>query len=99
MTVSKTKFYHAVAVLPEEVVAQLLDLIRTPPAVILYEVLRERLITLYSLNNFQRFKALVSLPLTGGSEDFSPDELDACTPSSLQTGLHPARFVSPPSTF
>ena len=33
ITVSKTKFYHAVAILPQEVAAQLLNLIRTPPAV------------------------------------------------------------------
>ena len=28
---SKTKFYHAVAVLPQEVASQILDLIRAPP--------------------------------------------------------------------
>ena len=65
MTVLKTKFYHAVAVLPQEVGLKLLNLIWTPPAVNPSEVLKERLITLYSLNNNQRFKALVSLPLTG----------------------------------
>ena len=32
LTVSKTKFYHAVAVLPQEVASQILDLIRAPPA-------------------------------------------------------------------
>ena len=32
MTVSKAKFYHAIAVLPQEVASQILDLIRTPPA-------------------------------------------------------------------
>ena len=65
MTVSKTKFYHTVAVLPLEVAAQLLDLIWSPPAINPYKVLKERLITLYSLNDYQRFEALVSLPLTG----------------------------------
>ena len=30
---SKMKFYHAVAVLPQEVASQILDLIRTPPLV------------------------------------------------------------------
>ena len=30
--VSKTKFYHLVAVLPQEVASQILDLIRAPPA-------------------------------------------------------------------
>ena len=61
----KTKFYHTVAVLPQEVAAQILDLIRAPPAQTPYEVLKNRLITLYSLNDYWRFQALVSLPLSG----------------------------------
>ena len=65
VSVSKTKFYHAVAVLPQEVALQILDLIQAPPAGDPYEVLRERLITLYTLNNYQRFEAQVSLPLSG----------------------------------
>ena len=32
ISVSKTKFYHAVSVLPQEVTSQILDLIRAPPA-------------------------------------------------------------------
>ena len=64
ITVSKTKFYHAVASLPQDVAAKILDLIPAPPAGDPYEVLRERLKTLYSLNDYQRFEALVSLPLT-----------------------------------
>ena len=52
------------AVLPLEVASQILNLIRVPPAGNPYEVLRELFITLYTLN-VQRFKALVSLPLTG----------------------------------
>ena len=54
-----------VASLPQDVAAQILDLIRAPPAGDPYEVLKERLTTLYSLNDYQRFEALVSLPLTG----------------------------------
>ena len=65
LTSSKTKFYHAVAVLPQEVASQILDLIRAPPSGDPYGVLRERLITLYTLNDYQRFEALVSLPLSG----------------------------------
>ena len=59
--VSKTKFYHTVAVLPEEVASQILDLICALPAGDPYEVLRERLIMLYKLNDYQIFEALVSL--------------------------------------
>ena len=52
-------------VLPQEVAAQIFDLIPAPPAWTPYKVLTDRLITLYSLNDYQRFKALVSLPLSG----------------------------------
>ena len=65
MTVSKTKFYPVVAVLPQEVASQILDLIRAPPAGDPYGVLRECLIKLYMLKNYQRFEALVSLPFSG----------------------------------
>ena len=43
---------------------QILDLIRAPPAGDPYEVLKERLTMLFSLNDYQIFKALVSLLLT-----------------------------------
>ena len=72
VTVSKTKYYHAVAVLPQEVAVQILDLIRAPPAGDPYGVFRKRLITLYTLNGYQQFEALASLPL---SEDQKPSHL------------------------
>ena len=72
VTISKTKFYHWVAVLPQEVASQILDLIHASPAGDRYCVLPERLITLYTLNNYQQFKALVSLPLSG---DLKPSHL------------------------
>ena len=65
ISVSKTKFYHAVAVLPQKVASQILDHIHAPPAGNPYEVLRECLITIYTMNDYQRFEALVSLPLSG----------------------------------
>ena len=64
ISLSKTKFYHAVPVLPQEVASEILDLIRAPLAKDPDKVLRERLIMLYTLNNYQRFEALVSLPLS-----------------------------------
>ena len=54
-----------VAVLPQEVASQILDLICTSPAGDPYKVLCECLITLYNLNDYQRFEALVSFPLSG----------------------------------
>ena len=53
ISISKTKFYHAVAVLPQEVASQILDLICAPPDGDPYEVLCDRLITLYTLNDYQ----------------------------------------------
>ena len=68
ITVSKTKFYHAVTSLPQDVNAEILDLIRAPLAGNPYELLKDHLTTLYSLNNYQRFEALVFLPLSGGQK-------------------------------
>ena len=62
---SRSKFYHAVAALPQEVASQILDLIRAPPLGDPYKVLRDRLIRLYMLNDYQRFESLVSLTLSG----------------------------------
>ena len=78
VTVSKTKFYQAVAVLPQEVALQILDLIRAPPAGDPYGVLHEHLITLFTLNDYQRFEALVS-PFLQRPEAVSSDEEDACS--------------------
>ena len=46
ITSSRSKFYHAVVVLPQDVAAQILDLIRTPPLGNPYQVLRDRLVWL-----------------------------------------------------
>ena len=53
------------ASLHQDDAAQILVLIFAPPAGDPYEVLKDRLTTLYFLNDYQRFEALVSLPLTG----------------------------------
>ena len=68
ISISKTKFYHAVASLPQDVAAQLLDLIHVPPAGNPYEVLKDCVTMLYSLNDYPRFEALVSLPLAGDQQ-------------------------------
>ena len=62
---SRSKFYHAVAALPQDVAGQVLDLIRAPPRDDHYLVLRTRLVRLFNLNEYQRFEALVSLSLSG----------------------------------
>ena len=52
ITVSMTKFYHVVPSLPQDIAAQILDPILAPPAGDPYEVLKEGLTTLCSLNNY-----------------------------------------------
>ena len=93
VTVSKTKFYHMVAVLPQEVAWQMLDLIRTLPAGDPYVVSpRVSYHALYA-EAYQRFEALVSLPLSG---DQKPSHLmnrmlallpDDYKPDSILRGL------------
>ena len=65
VTVSKTKFYHTVAVLPQEVASQILNLIHAPPAGDLYKVLHECLIT-----NVERLSTFRSF--TSDEQDASP---------------------------
>ena len=62
---STTKFYHCVASMSQEVASQMLDLIRAPPASETYKVLKAQLVKTYGLNDYQRFKSLISLPLSG----------------------------------
>ena len=88
ITVSKTKFYHAVVVVPREVASQILDLISAPPAGDPYEVLRVQLFTLYTLNNYQRFEALVKKPL------LLMNWMLALIPDYLLTRLHPQQTVT-----
>ena len=63
-TVLNTKLDPSVAVLHQEVAPQILNPSRAPPARTPYKVLKESFIILYSLNNYNGFEALVSLPLT-----------------------------------
>ena len=65
VSVSKTKFYHAVVILPQEVDLQILEFIRAPPARDPYEVLQERLITLYRLYVYQRLRLWSSFLFRG----------------------------------
>ena len=50
------------SVLPENIAPQLSNILRAPP-VTSYESLNDRLFQLYSSNDWQRFEALVNLPL------------------------------------
>ena len=101
ITVSKTKFYHTVASLPQDVAVQILDLIHAPPTGDPYEVLKERLTMLYSLNDYQRFEALDSLLLTGVQKpSHLMNRMLALLPArGLQTRLYSPRVVHLSSSY
>lgn len=65
ITTSLTKFYHCVAVLPQDVAAAVIDLIRVPPPDSPYETLKERLLQTYSLSDYARAEQLVDQPPLG----------------------------------
>ena len=98
VTVLKTKFYHRVTVLSQEVAAQFLDLIWSSPAINAYEVWkRGRTLSTPSTTT----RGLRPCPASHRRpETFSSDEPDTCSPSGwLQTGFHPAGLISTPTTF
>ena len=71
MTTSLTKFHHCLAALPQDVATRLIYLVCNPAAD-LYATLRACLVQMYTLSNFQRYKALQSIPV---SMDRKPSEL------------------------
>ena len=71
VSVSTTKFYYCISAFNRETAVQVLDLIRSPPADP-YEALKARLLQLYGLDDFQRYEAICSLPLSG---DIKPSKL------------------------
>ena len=74
MSVSKTKFYHAVAVLPQEVASQILDLIRSSPTRDPYQVLKKMFDKTLHHDDYPLFQGSgVSSPLRR-PETLGPDE-------------------------
>ena len=60
---SSTKFYWCIFALPSEVSNQLTHIIQDPgedP----YQEIKDHLIQLYSLRNYQKYEALINLPFT-----------------------------------
>ena len=99
ITESKTKFYHAVASLPQDVAAQILDFIQAPPAGDPYEVLKEHLTTLYS-QLLSEIRSSCIFSVDWRPEAISSHEQDALASSGrLQARLHPSGFVPPSSSY
>ena len=80
---SSTKFYWCISDLPSEVSAHLMHMIPDPgedP----YQEIKDHLIQLYSLSNYQKFEALINLPFTS---DTTPSVL-----RSSMLNLYPKKF-------
>ncbi|XP_066157460.1 uncharacterized protein [Euwallacea fornicatus] len=60
VTTDETKFEYVVSVLDNEVMKQVGDLLYNPPAVDMFPAIKNRLITLFSESDEQKFRKLVS---------------------------------------
>ena len=52
----------------QEVPIKVLNLIRNPPAENLYQLLKDRLLQMFALNNYRRTEAIANIPLTGNMQ-------------------------------
>ena len=88
MKVSQTKFDCCVQSMMQEVVVKVLDLIRKPPADHLYLHLKDRLLRIFTLNNYARAEAIANL--TG---DMQPSTLMSRMLGLLPAGHAPCFFL------
>ena len=58
VTASSTKFYYCVSSFNQETANQVLDLIKNPPSSDPYEALKNRLLKLFALDDYQRYEAI-----------------------------------------
>ena len=72
VTSSSTKFYYCISSFNQETANQVLDLIKSPPSSDPYKALKNRLLKLFALDDYQRYEAISSLPLSG---DMKPSKL------------------------
>jgi hypothetical protein len=91
VTASSTKFYYCVSSFNQETANQVLDLIKSPPATGPYEALKNRLLKLFALDDFQRYEAISNLPLSG---DMKPSKLMSNMLALLPTGHEPCFFLT-----
>ena len=90
VTTSLMKFYYCVSSFNQETANQLLDLIKSPPSSEPYEALKKRLLRLFALDDFQRYEAISSLPLSG---DMKPSKLMSSLLALLPVGHEPCFFL------
>ena len=90
VTTSSTKFYYCVSAFNQDTANQVLDLIKSPPAVGPYEALKNRLLKLFALDDYQRYEAISNLPLSG---DMKPSRLMSNMLALLPAGHEPCFFL------
>ena len=89
IVLTKTKYYHVTAVLPQEVALSVLDILREPPTVEPYETLKKRLVQSFDLTDYQRAEQFAKLPSLG---DRRPSELMNTMLSLLPSNHSPCFF-------
>ena len=90
VTASLMKFYYCVSSFNQETANQVLDLIKSPRSSEPYEALKNQLLKLFALDDFQRYEAISSLPLSG---DMKPSKLMSSMLALLPVGHKPRFFL------
>jgi hypothetical protein len=65
ITADNTKFHYVVAALDQDTAGRVLNILKSPPAQNKYEALKNRLLQLLTLNDYERASKLLNLPTTG----------------------------------
>ena len=91
ITCSLTKYYHVAAVLPQEIVRSVLDILQDVPTEEPYEELKSRLVQSFALTDYQRAEQFVRLP---GLRDRRPSELMNTMLALLASGHPPCFFFN-----
>ena len=98
LKVSSTKLYWCISALLSDVTPQLMHMIRDlgeDP----YQEIKDCLIHLYSLSNYQKCETLINLPFTSDTTPLHPHQLHAkLVPQEVQTGFCFHWFIPPPFT-
>lgn len=71
ITQDSTKFYHVIAALDQDTAARVLDVLKAPPENNKYETLKNRLLQLLTLNDYERASKLLHLPSNGDDKPSS----------------------------
>ena len=90
VTSSSTKFYYCISSFNQETANQVLDLIKSPPSSDPYKALKNRLLKLFALDDYQRYEAISSLPLSG---DMKPSKLMSRMLALLPLNHKPCFFL------